>query len=56
MLGTNDARKVIEQLQTETFLCTKNTISTSDFVIVKKKPRKITDDKIIAAVKLMEGK
>lgn len=55
MLGANDAKKVIEQLQTERFMCTRNTISTSDYVIVKKS-RKITTDKVIAAVKLMEGR
>ena len=55
MLGANDAKKVIEQLQTERFMCTKNTISTSDFVIVKKSG-KITTDKVISVVKLMEGK
>lgn len=55
MLGADDAKKVIEQLQTETFLCTRNTISTNNFVIVKKS-RKITTDKVIAAVKLMEGR
>ena len=55
MLGVNDAKKVIEQLQTERFLCNKDVIATSDFVIVKKS-RKVTTDKVIEAVKLMEGK
>lgn len=55
MLGANDAKKVIEQLQTERFMCTKDIIATSDFVIVKKS-RKITTDKVIEAVKLMGGK
>lgn len=51
MLGIKEARDVIKQLQTQKFLCSDNTISTNNYVIVKKDSLgKITTEKIQEAI------
>lgn len=54
MLDCNDAKDVINQLQTETFLCGENMIVTNNYIVIKKS-NKITSDKVRAALKEMKG-
>ena len=54
MLDCNDAKDVINQLQTETFLCSENMIVTNNYMVIKKSD-KITSDKVQAALKEMKG-
>ena len=54
MLDCNDAKDVINQLQTETFLCGENMIVTNNYIVIKKS-NKITSDKVRAVLKEMKG-
>lgn len=49
MLDVNNAREVINQLNTEQFLCNDNLISTNNYIIVKKTCY-VTTDKINEAI------
>lgn len=49
MLGQKEAVEVIRQLSEEAFLCNDDTISTNDYVIVKKS-KEIPDDKLMKAI------
>lgn len=50
MLGIKEAKEVINQLQTEQFLCSDDVISTKGYVIVKK-TNGVTMDNICEAVR-----
>lgn len=50
MLGIREAKELIEQLQTEQFLCSDDVISTKGYVIVKKSIY-VTTDKVMDAVR-----
>lgn len=54
MLGINEAKEVIKQLQTEQFLCDDDVISTKGYVIVKK-IEGVTTDKVWDAVRKIKG-
>lgn len=50
MLDVTNAKEVISQLSTETFLCNENLISTNDYIIVKKTSN-VTTDKVNEAIR-----
>lgn len=54
MLGIKEAKEVIDQLQHQQFLCSDDTISTNNYVIVKKDGAgKITTNKVLEAIAKM---